>query len=240
MGAKASILFIAGIILGLKIGLSSSPAFAQESGGGGSKENLDLPVDAAGREEEEEAPEIVIFYGQQFEGDGIFFCLDRSETMSQGRRWKTCQKEVVKSILQFSEKVQFGLVFFDATLVKFPSTGRPAEATPTMKAAAQAMVMSMHIGSGTCSKEALLAALQFANLATVKRRIIFYLSDGGQTCRGADPGQYGKQCLSEVRARNTSGVKINSICVGGPTPEDESWMKTLAAQNDGQYTRVVN
>ena len=50
---------------------------AQELGGGVAlKENLDLPFNAVGKsgeEEEEEAPEIVVLYGQAFEGDGFVF-----------------------------------------------------------------------------------------------------------------------------------------------------------------------
>ena len=39
------------------------------------KANLDLPYDAGGSAEEaEESPEIIVFYGQQFEGQGVFFC----------------------------------------------------------------------------------------------------------------------------------------------------------------------
>ena len=40
------------------------------------KENLDLPyaaVDGPGAEEDEDAPEIVVLYGQSFEGDGFVF-----------------------------------------------------------------------------------------------------------------------------------------------------------------------
>lgn len=50
-----------------------------------SKENLDLPFDAFGiSEDEKEAPEVVFFYGQQYEGDGFFFCLDRSSSTAKG------------------------------------------------------------------------------------------------------------------------------------------------------------
>jgi hypothetical protein len=63
----------------LSAGLIGSAAHAQTSGGIGTKENLDLPFDAGGGENnEEEAPPTIIFYGQQYEGDGIFYCLDRS------------------------------------------------------------------------------------------------------------------------------------------------------------------
>jgi len=235
MGAKASILFIACLILGLTIGLVSSPAFAQESGGGGSKANLDLPVDAAGQEEEEEeAPEIVIFYGQEFEGDGIFFCCDKSGSM-RGERWKRCQQEVLKNVSQFSDRVQFGIVFFDTTVEKFPNTHKPAEANPAMKAAAQVWVKSVQTGSGSWYKEGLIHALNFANAATVKRRLIIVLGDGEVHCRNQEAG-YEAKCLSEVKSRNSSGVKINTLCILCTSGAD--FMKTLATQNGGTFATV--
>lgn len=49
---------------------------AQQLGAGGVlKENLDLPYDAVGdsKDEDEIASEIVVLYGQAFEGDGFVF-----------------------------------------------------------------------------------------------------------------------------------------------------------------------
>jgi len=235
MGAKACILFIACLILGLTIGLASSSPFAQEGGGFGIKANLDLPFDAAGPEDdedEEEAPEIVVFYGQQFESDGIFFCVDKSGSMT-GQAWKRCQDEVVRNILQFSEKVQFGIVFFDDRISKFPKTNRPAEATPAMKVAAQAMVMSVQPGNGSCYVEGIIEALNFANLSTVKRRLVILLGDGEVICNGNLGIR--QQCLDEVKSRNTSGVKINTLCI---SCQSEDFMKALAAQNGGSFARV--
>lgn len=55
---------------------------AQDLGSGGLKENLDLPLDAIGEAgEEEDAPEVVNFYGQTLEGDGFFYAVDRSGSM---------------------------------------------------------------------------------------------------------------------------------------------------------------
>ena len=56
--------------------LTSGTAWAQI------KENLDLPFDALGEdEEEEEAPEVVNFYNTNLEGDGFFYVIDRSVSM---------------------------------------------------------------------------------------------------------------------------------------------------------------
>lgn len=236
MGVKVSILFIPCLVLGLTFGPASSSPFAQEGGGAGIKANLDLPFDGAGQEgdeeEEEEAPEIVVFYGQTYESDGVFFCVDKSGSMT-GQAWTRCQEEVIKNILQFSEKVQFGIVFFDDRIAKFPKTHRPAEATPAMKVAAQSMVMSVQPGLGSCYVEGLIEALNFANLATVKRRLIILLGDGEVLCNGNLGIR--EQCLNEVKSRNTTGVKINTICI---SCQNEGFMQALAADNGGTFARV--
>ena len=39
------------------------------------------------------------------------------------------QREVVRIITGLSERVQFGIVFFDADVFKFPPSGKPAESS---------------------------------------------------------------------------------------------------------------
>jgi len=218
--------------------LTPSPSYAQEGGGGFNKLNLDLPFDAGGtQEEEEEAPEIVVFYGQQYEGDGIFFSCDKSGSMNEGNKFKKLQQEVIKNISQFSERVEFGICFFDAGLSKFPTSGQPAKASAAMKAAGSAYVMSTAPGHGTCSKPALITCLQFANQSSAKRKVIIHLSDGFNYCGGADEATYSRECLNEVSQRNTCRAHVNTIGFGASV--NEQFMKALAAQNSGSYSRVV-
>ncbi len=235
--------FIAVFIAVVFIVGASPMAYAQDVGGSSAatKENLDLPFDAMGAvdQDEEEAPEIFIFYGQQYEGDGIFFSCDKSSSMKQGTKWKTLQKEVIKNVSEFSEHVQFGIVFWDAGLSKFPTSGRPADANPSMKAAAISFVMSTSPGSGSCCKAGLLTALTYANQSSSKRRLIIHLADGWTHCPNHDRVVYGEQTLAEVTARNSQRVQINAICIGAPGEVDESWMRRLAAQNNGSYARII-
>lgn len=234
MRILTSTLFALLLVLGL--GGGARPVFAQQTGSGATKANLDLPFDAIGeKEDEEEAPEIVIFYGQQYEGDGIFFVVDKSSSMNQNGRWKKVQQDTVKNIQQFSERVQFGICFFDASQVMFPGSGRPADANPAMKGAAISMVMSTQTGHGSCYKEALVKTLMMANQSTSKRRIIICMGDGEVSCSGGtdDP----TTALAQIKARNVNGVKINTICVSD-TGQGEPFMRNLAAQNNGTYARV--
>ena len=219
----------------------SIPAQSAGTGGAATKENLDLPYDAFGQsDEEEEAPEIIVFYGQQYECDSVVFCVDKSSSM-EGMKWKRCQQEILKNVTQFSEKTQFGIVLFDANVTKFPGSGRPADASPAMKAAAVSYISASTTGHGTCCKAGLQMALNISNQTTAKRKVILYLSDGRQTCPNAgDEAAYGAATLAEVTARNTQKAHINTLCIapaGGDC--DENFMKKLAAQNQGQYARIV-
>jgi Mg-chelatase subunit ChlD len=210
------------------------------SGVQGTKDNLDLPLDAAvdGPEEIEDPPEIVTFYGQNFEGDGIFYVVDRSSTMGDSGEIHVAKREVIRNIREFSTRVQFALVFFDASVMKFPSSGLPAECTPAMKASAIAYVESVTAGGGTCCQQALAAGLQFANRATSQRKVLIYVGDGGGTCQGADESTYLKQTLAAITSQNFQRVQINCIGVLQQGPLNEDFMKRLAAANGGTFTRI--
>src|SRR5688572_4383591 len=164
---------LASLFLGL---VALPPAAAQSLGGSvATKENLDLPYDALGEAEaEEDAPEIVTFYGTQHEGDGFFYVIDRSSSMANGEM-EVAKKEVVKNITEFSERVFFGVFFFDKDLIKFPASGQAAEANPAMKASAINWVMAAKSGGGSCVQRGLSEGLRMANGCPAKRAVIIYL-----------------------------------------------------------------
>ncbi len=212
---------------------------AQATGGGLTKENLDLPYDAIGdAEEEEDAPEIVTFYGTNLEGDGFFYVIDRSSTMQDSGELSIAKREAIRNVTEFTEHVKFGIFFFDKSLVKFPGSGQAAEANPGMKSAGVNFIQSTPGGSGTCQIPALSAALLMANSCSSKRKVIVYLSDGGGTCNGADEAQYLQQALASTSAQNYNRIPINTIGVLTMPPLNEQFMRNLAATNGGTYTRI--
>jgi len=224
----------------LALGLRYSSR-AQELGGasGGVKDNLDLPFDAVGEaEEEEDAPEIVTFYGQQLEGDGLFYVVDKSGSMQDQGELAVAKRELVRNITEFSDRVQFGIVFFDSSVSKFPSSGMPADANPGMKSSAIAFVNAIPGGHGSCCQEGIAAALHMANMGTAKRKVLVYLGDGGGTCQGADEATYLKQALASAISQNYQKVQINTIGILQPGAINEDFMKRLASANGGTYHRV--
>jgi len=217
--------------------LTAGWAFSQE--GGLAKENLDLPYDAIGlNEEEEDAPEVVSFYGQTLEGDGFFYVIDKSGSMQDSGELTIAKREVIKNIGEFSERVQFGIFFFDKGLTKFPSSGAPAEANPGMKSSAISFTQSTAGGSGSCPQAGLVAALNMANQASSKHKVIVYLGDGGGTCPGSDEEPYLRQTLAAVSAQNWQRIQINSIGVLQYGAVNEKFMKDLASMNGGTYTKM--
>jgi Mg-chelatase subunit ChlD len=210
----------------------STPSRAQN------KENLDLPFDALGEEEEEEeAPEVVNFYSTNLEGDGFFYVIDKSSSMAQGELTRA-KAELNKNISEFSSRVQFGIVFFDANLTKFPGSGQPAEATEAMKQGAKGFVNATQAGSGSCCMQGLMAGLQFANRAKSRRKVIVYLGDGGGHCQGGDELQYLNKTVSTITAQNYQRIKINTIGILDVTTTSENFLRRLASSNGGSYTRI--
>ncbi|MEM7263371.1 MAG: hypothetical protein AAF488_15385, partial [Planctomycetota bacterium] len=59
--------------------LSATTGWIVAQDSGTARRPLDLPTPGAGSEEEDEdAPESITFYGSEYEGDGFFWCLDKS------------------------------------------------------------------------------------------------------------------------------------------------------------------
>ena len=214
--------------------------FGQDLSAAPLKENLDLPFDARGESgEEEDAPEVVVFYGQQFEGDGIFYVVDKSYSMRDSGELAIAQREVVRNVQEFSDRVQFGIVFFDSQVVQFPANGQPAEANPSMKSAACSFVMSVVGASGSCCQQGLAAGLKMANLATPRRKVLIYVGDGGGTCN-SEESAYLRITLAQITAQNYQRIQINTVGVLQPSTLGVDFMKRLAATNGGTYTRITH
>lgn len=192
------------------------------------KENLDLPYDAVGENtEEEDAPEVVVFYGQNLEGDGIFYCIDRSGSMQDSGELQIAKNEVMRNIREFSANVEFGVVFFDRGVIKFPASGQPLKAEASKKLAAISWVAGTPGGGGSSIDQGLFAALDFVNRSSSERNVLVYVGDGG--------GQE-KSLLAQVKGKNTKRAQINCIGVLDVSPENRQFLQQLARSNSGTYT----
>lgn len=223
---------------------AGSRAVAQTPGGLGLgvKENLDLPFDALGEEDEEdeEAPEVVMFYGTALEGEGFFYVIDRSGSMQDSGELVIAKREVTRNITEFTERVRFGVFFFDKGVQRFPSGDQAAKADSGSKASAISFVESMTSGSGSCPLVGLAAALDMANKCSVRRKVITYVGDGGGHCAGArNEAEYHARTLAGVGVQNYQRLQINAIGVLDVSPAQELFLQSLASMNGGTYKRIM-
>ncbi len=239
--AMRRLLTLAGVFVFCFALTPASLVNAQSLAGGALKANLDLPFDAgllSDDGEDEDAPEIITFYSQQYEGDGIFYCIDHSGSMSNGEL-PVAKREVIKNIREFSPRVQFGIVFFDRGLIYFPSGGRPVDANSAMKASAVAWVNAIPNGGGSWVQAGLIQALKFANLSSARRKVVVYLGDGGGYCLGVDESQYLQRTLAVVKSQNFQRAQINTIGVVNVSGLGENFLRSLASGNGGSYVKVT-
>lgn len=200
------------------------------------KANLDLPYNAAGTNEEEETDvETVVFYGASFEGDGFFFCIDTSLSMSDDE-WLTLCRELRRSLLGLSAQSEMGLVFFNESVSTFPANNVPVPATNVIKGRALLAIDEIKPGSGTCLKEGLVRALEMVRKSEAKRKILVLLSDGKPTCPGNDFVSYRAEIFKVAQEQSTEGTEIHTLGIGNDI--DESFLKRLAQENGGEYRRV--
>ena len=181
----------------------------------------------------------VTFYGQEFQADGVFYVVDKSGSMQDSGELIIAKREILRNIDEFPESMEFGIAFFDSSVIKFPDSGLPAKANPEMKASATAFLQSVVGGFGSCCQQGLLAGLQFANQSTAKLKVLIYLGDGGGTCQGADEASYLRQTLAAITAMNDQGVQIHCFGVLNPSALGVDFMKRLAEANGGTYTNVI-
>jgi hypothetical protein len=235
-GLLAAFLAAAGLLAAF-LAAAGSPGGAAKESSPFKKEDLDLPYNAAGAStDDEEAPEITVFYGFPFEADAFFYCLDSSLSMADGE-WAVLQREVIRSINEFSAAVQFGLVFFHEEVDVFPANGQPATATEREKAAARRMVQELRPKSWTCALKGLEEVFRMANRCGLRRRSIIFLSDGKPTCRGTDFVTYRREILEAAAALNPQRIPLHTIGIGDDV--DEDFLQALAKAHGGTYRRLA-
>ena len=178
----------------------------------------------------------VDFAGLPLDGNALFFVIDRSGTMQNSGELSYAKREVSRVIQALPSGFEFGVVFFDAGVIRFPQSAIPLIATSDNKASGVAFVQGVPGGGGSCVQAGLLSTLTMAKAATRSRRVIVYVGDGGGSCQGAWEGVYLEQTLQAVAQNNTVGVVIHTVGVYEILHED--FLRRLASENGGIFVRI--
>ena len=194
---------------------------------------LDLPAGGPGRPEEgETGSESILFYGSAFEGDGFFWCLDTSFSMSVEGRLETLQHEVTQAVRSLSRQAEFSLVAFNSSTN--PWSPEPQPALPGPKHAALGWIQGLQAGGWTCLAPAGVATVEISQRCSKPHKTIIVVGDGQPICNGADTSA---QCLDEITAANWESTAIHTLYVADDA-EGIEFMQELAELNGGQFVHI--
>ena len=185
---------------------------------------------------EEACPPLSVYFGKEFRADGLFFVIDRSGTMQDNGELTRAKQETERLVEGLPPGTELGIIFSDANVLAFPTGEQPAESTEEMKASALAFIRGTPGGSGSCDMGSLLRALNFARNSHGRSAAVFYVTNGGGTCNGADELQYLQKLLETVTAYNAGLARIHTFQVSPGIEALDEFLQDLAHRNGGTYT----
>jgi hypothetical protein len=215
------------VLLVMVLALGTTGWIVAQSDGSGAKRPLDLPSGGKGDDEDEEdAPETISFYGGEYEGDGFFWCLDKSCSMAWGDLIGQLKSEMSASISQLSENSEFSIVAFSNGYIVWSQV--PKEGNPGNRASATSWVMALIADGGTCLAPAGVETITISNQCDKENKTIIVLSDGEPNCPGPT------ETLSAMTSANWQHTPINTVYIAADTG-GITFMQQLAAMNGGTF-----
>ena len=197
------------ILLALAVLVCTSGWIVAQSGGSELRRPLDLPSGGTGGDEDEEdAPETITFYGGEYEGDGFFWCLDKSCSMGWNGEIDELKQEFTLSVNSLSSQAEFSAVAFSSGHVVW--NPQPQRASPASKAAAITWVQALGANGWTCLGPAAVNTLQIANLCGKHNKRVMILSDGEPYCNGSNTAS---QVLADVAGANWQQLPVDTIYI---------------------------
>lgn len=206
--------------------------------------NLDLPFDAVGSsEEEEEAPDFVLFYGQPYEASAVVFALDESGSMSEQGRFDLQRREATRAISHLGPDAEYNVLYYSNEVNTFRES--LVQANENNKNAGIAFVRSRMPKGLTCIGKGVIKGLQIARKSASKYRAVIVTSDGGLFC---DTDRYARssaaqmqRVLQETVAANPGlQVKVHTVFVGSSAERRAIRFMRILAEAHGGTFRVAS
>ena len=235
-------LILAVLILGLWLLPGHIFSAGAPGGAEGAGRFLDLPDGFGWSEEEEDEPEIIEFYNDEYEGDGFFFCLDRSSSMggqaSNGmRKFDVLKQETVKALSGLTKRSVVSVVFYDYQGQPLVYGDPPVKMDGAGKARIIAQVQSTKISHGSCMLRGALKALGLAQKTQNEHRTMILIADGRTTCPNGerDPNRI----FQQIMGRNIFHMPVNTIYTGPQNGDDwtigKPLLERLARATNGKF-----
>ena len=195
------------------------------------------------------AKEAMAFYGQLATGRRFAFILDMSGSM-EGSRWRSCSRELVRTLDALSEDAEFFVVLFSSGLSEPPGQSGWTRATRDRSAAVVQWLSTIRPQGATYPAPA------FDRVFSLSRRpdAVFFLTDGA--LEGFTPADCARVCATRTTSVVGSALRrlarlfslpgaddapsavINTIALDDTSSERA--LVEMASASGGQYVNVAS
>ncbi|MEM7164535.1 MAG: hypothetical protein AAF581_03680 [Planctomycetota bacterium] len=193
---------------------------------------LDLPAGYGVADRDEDDSETIVFYGQEYEGEGFFWCLDASGSMAVGGKMEVLKGEVTAAVSSLSRSAEFAIVAFNQNHTEW--SAQPRRATPAAKASAITWVQALTPNSWTCLAPAGVRTLALSQLCRKRGKAVLVVGDGQPLCEGVDTSAL---CLTAFQTANWQRTPVHTLFIGDG--EGAAFMQQLAQENGGRFVQVL-
>jgi hypothetical protein len=204
---------------------------------------LVLPDGFGNSEEEEEDPEIIEFYGDTYEADAFFFCLDRSSSMngqtaSGEQKFAVLKRETIKALQGLTSRSKATVTFYNRDRDPLTYGDPPVQMDAAGKAKMIGDVMGAPISTGSCMSNGMEKTLNIANsLKKVDYRAILLVGDGMTQCTTGATGP--EPVYQRISGKNTQKIPINTIYTGPQSGEEwntgKPLLERIARSSNGKF-----
>lgn len=200
---------------------------------------LDLP--SGGKpgpdEAEEDAPETILFYGSEFEGDCFVFCFPVYGFCGDTTVYVGIRTEIAAAIQQLSSNSEFSLVGFNSVSYVWSSVVVPASSV--MKAAAIAWMATLAPTEQHCIVEASITTLSISQQADSDHKQVVICGAREPYCNGAGGAPYVAAALMQITTANYEQSPLHTIYFTTSFYSGEqAFYQQLAAMNNGTFRQV--
>lgn len=206
--------------------------------GDGLRRPLDLPSGGlAEDEEEEDRPETILFYGDEFEGDCFVWAIPAYGFCGETTVFTAIREEVGSTLNQLSPMVDFSLVAYNSTTYVWSPTC--VRANSSNKTAAQAWLATLAPIEAHCLMDAAVTALGILQAAPASYKQMIVCGAREPYCGGNGGGAYADGVLEVVTAANIENVPIHAVYFTSSAYAGEGqFYMDMAAMNGGTFREV--
>jgi hypothetical protein len=203
---------------------------------------LDLPDGFGASEEEEDEPELIEFYSEEYEGDAWFFCLDRSSSMGRTTasgevKFSVLKRETVRSLTSMTKRSVVSVVFYNKDMQPLTFGDPPVRMDGSGKARMIASVTGTPISAGSCMIRGMLKTLDIAHRAQNNYRQIMLTADGRTHCPNGENNP--DRVYQNIISKNSLRIPINTIYTGPQSGDDwtigKPMLERLSRATNGKF-----